>query len=138
MAAQDEATAKAVITAAEPQLFVSDIAASCDFFTGKLGFSVAFTYGEPPFYAQVSRGGARLNLRHVDRPVIDPLLRDREELLAASLIVASVEEIDALFSEFQGAGAGFFQTLKQQPWGARDFIVKDPDGNLLLFAGPAD
>jgi catechol 2,3-dioxygenase-like lactoylglutathione lyase family enzyme len=30
-------------------LFVSDIAASCDFFTQKLGFSVVFVYGEPPF-----------------------------------------------------------------------------------------
>ena len=58
--------------AAEPQLYVSDIAASCEFYSRMLGFSVAFTYGEPPFYAQVSRDGVRLNLRHVDRPVIDP------------------------------------------------------------------
>jgi hypothetical protein len=27
--------------------------------------------------------------------------------------------------------------MKQEPWGARTFIVRDPDGNLLLFAGPA-
>jgi catechol 2,3-dioxygenase-like lactoylglutathione lyase family enzyme len=138
MSGHTDAIAKAIITAAEPQLFVSDIAASCDFFAGKLGFTVAFTYGEPPFYAQVVRGGARLNLRHVDRPVIDTALRDREELLSASLTVAGVEEIKALFSEFQTAGVIFFQALKQQPWGARDFIVKDLDGNLLLFAGPAD
>ncbi|MBR1124008.1 VOC family protein [Bradyrhizobium lablabi] len=138
MAAQDDTIAKAVITAAEPQLFVSDIAASCDFFTSRLGFTVAFTYGDPPFYAQVKRDGARLNLRHVDRPVIDPALRDREELLAASLTVARAEEIAALFSEFQAAGVTFFQMLRQQPWGARDFIVRDPDGNLLLFAGPAE
>jgi hypothetical protein len=32
----------------------------------------------------------------------------------------------------------FFQTLKRQPWGARNFIVSDVDGNLLLFAGPAE
>ncbi len=130
-------SSKAIITAAEPQLFVSDMAASCDFFAGKLGFAVAFTYGEPPFYAQVMRGGARLNLRHVDRPVIDAALRDREELLSASLTVEGAEEIKALYAELQTAGVTFFQTLKQQPWGARDFIVKDPDGNLLLFAGPA-
>jgi len=130
-------SSKAIITAAEPQLFVSDMAASCDFFAGKLGFAVAFTCGEPPFYAQVMRGGARLNLRHVDRPVIDAALRDREELLSASLTVEGAEEIKALYAELQTAGVTFFQTLKQQPWGARDFIVKDPDGNLLLFAGPA-
>ena len=81
---------------------------------------------------------ARLNLKHVDRPVIDPDLRDREELLSAALTVATAEEIKQLFLEFQAAGVAFFQTLKQQPWGARNFIVKDPDGNLLLFAGPAE
>jgi hypothetical protein len=29
------------------------------------------------------------------------------------------------------------RTLKQKLRGARDLIVRDPDGNLLLFAGPA-
>ena len=48
------------------------------------------------------------------------------------------EEIKQLFLEFQAAGITFFQTLKKEPWGAETFIVKDPDGNLLLFAGPAD
>jgi len=28
--------------------------------------------------------------------------------------------------------------LRKERWGAETFIVKDPDGNLLLFAGPAD
>ena len=134
----DVISAKAVITAAEPQLFVADIKSSCDFFANRLGFAVAFTYGEPPFYAQVTRDGARLNLRCVAQPLIDAELRDREELLAASLTVATAEEIRQLFLEFQSAGVAFFQTLKRQPWGARDFIVRDPDGNLLLFGGPAE
>ena len=132
------ASTKAVIVAAEPELFVADIKSSCDFFTGKLGFAIAFTYGEPPFYAQVKRDGARLNLRCVDRPVIDPELRDREQLLSAALTVETAEEIKALFLEFEGAGVAFFQKLKREPWGARNFIIRDPDGNLLLFAGPAE
>jgi len=134
----DTTSAKAVIAGAEPQLFVADIKASCDFFTGKLGFIVAFSYGEPPFYAQVGRDGARLNLRCVERPVIDAGLRDHEQLLSASLNVATTEAINRLFLEFQTAGVTFFQTLKREPWGAKTFIVRDPDGNLLLFAGPAE
>jgi len=134
----DTTFAAAVITAAEPQLFVADIGASCDFFTDKLGFTVVFTYGEPPFYAQVARDAARINLRCVAKPPIDPELRDREELLAASLTVATAEEIKKLFLAYQSAGVAFFQTLRREPWGARNFIVKDPDGNLLLFAGPAE
>jgi catechol 2,3-dioxygenase-like lactoylglutathione lyase family enzyme len=135
---QADAPSRAFLTVAEPQLFVADIKASCDFFAGKLGFAVAFTYGEPPFYAQVGRDGARINLRCVAQPVIDQALRDREQLLSASLTVATAEEIEALFLEFQAAGVTYFQTLKREPWGARDFIIKDLDGNLLLFAGPAE
>ena len=134
----ERTTSKAVIVAAEPQLFVANIKASLDFFTLKLGFAIAFTYGEPPFYAQVKRDGAQLNLKCVDSPVIDPELRDREELLSAAMTVATAADIKQLFLEFQSANITFFQTLKTQPWGARNFIIKDPDGNLLLFAGPAD
>jgi catechol 2,3-dioxygenase-like lactoylglutathione lyase family enzyme len=134
----NDSVTKAVITSAEPELFVADIKTSCDFFTGKLGFTVAFTYGEPPFYAQVKRDGARLNLKCVDQPVIDPIVRDREQLLSAALIVETAEEIKALFLEFETAGVAFFQKLTREPWGARNFIIHDPDGNLLLFAGPAE
>lgn len=118
------------------QLFVTDIKASCDFFTQKLGFSIVFVYGEPPFYAQVKRGNGTLNLKCVDYPVIDPALRDRESLLSADMGVDTHDEIKRLFLEFKAAGVTFFQTLRKEPWGANTFIVKDPDGNLLLFSGP--
>lgn len=128
---------QAMILGAEPQLFVTDIPRSCEFFRVKLGFALVFSYGKPPYYAQVSRDAARLNLRCVERPIIESMLRDREELLSASMTVATADQIKLLFLEFQSAGVAFHQTLKKQPWGARNFIVKDPDGNLLLFAGPA-
>jgi len=128
---------KAKIVCAEPQLFVTDIKRSCEFFQQKLGFSLVFTYGEPPYYAQVARDAAHLNLRCVERPVIESAVRDREQLLSVSMTVATADEIKLLYLEFQSAGVAFTQTLKKQPWGAKNFIVNDPDGNLLLFAGPA-
>jgi catechol 2,3-dioxygenase-like lactoylglutathione lyase family enzyme len=132
------ARSKATIVGAEPQLFVTDIKRSCEFFREKLGFSLVFSYGKPPYYAQVGRDAARLNLRCVERAVIELAVRDREELLSASMTVATADEIKLLFLEFQSAGVAFHQTLKKQPWGARNLVVKDPDGNLLLFAGPAN
>jgi catechol 2,3-dioxygenase-like lactoylglutathione lyase family enzyme len=129
---------KPIITETAAQLFVADIKASCDFFVEMLGFSIVFVYGEPPFYAQVRRDSGFINLRHMDRPVIDPELRDRESLLSSDMGVGTAEEIKQLFLEFQAKGVTFAQTLRKEPWGARTFIVKDPDGNLLLFAGPAD
>ena len=134
----DHGRPKAVISATAAQLFVSDIKTSCDFFAQKLGFSIVFVYGEPPFYAQVKRDRGLLNLKCVDYSVVDPRLRDRERLLSADMGVDAHEEIEELFREFQAAGVTFFQTLRKEAWGAMTFIVKDPDGNLLLFAGPAD
>ena len=122
----------ATLAAAEPQLYVRDLVASTEFYSRMLGFSVAFAYGEPPFYGQVVRDGARLNLRQVDGPVIDPVRRDAEQLLAASI---TLEDAKPLFLEYQKAGVEFAQPLRTEPWGARTFIVRDPDGNLLLFAG---
>jgi catechol 2,3-dioxygenase-like lactoylglutathione lyase family enzyme len=133
-----QATTRPVITAVAAELFVSDIAKSCDFFTRKLGFTVVYTYGEPPFYGQVKRDAARLNLKHMDRPVIDPELREREQLLSADMGVDTADAIKQLYLEFQAAGVEFQQTLMRQPWGAKNFVVRDPDGNLLLFAGPAE
>ncbi|WP_395712897.1 VOC family protein [Reyranella sp.] len=126
-----------LLTEVEAELYVADIKASSDYFTTKLGFTVVFTYGEPPFYGQVRRDNARLNLRMICEPIFVGDIRDREQLLAASMTVDSAAEIRELFVQYQAAGVDFLQTLKQEPWGARTFIVRDPDGNLLLFAGPA-
>ncbi len=129
---QIEALSKPALLTAEPQIFVADIVAAVEFYTGKLGFAVSFTYGEPPFYGQVSRDGAKLNLRCLPTPVIDPQRRDREHLVSVSI---TLENAKPLFLEFQAAGVEFHQALKTEPWGARTFIVRDPDGNLILFAG---
>jgi catechol 2,3-dioxygenase-like lactoylglutathione lyase family enzyme len=127
-----------VLSSTEAQLYVSDIKASCDFYTDKLGFAVAFVYGDPPFYGQVTRDHARLNLRLVCEPVFRGDIREREHLLSATLTVESADEIKQLFLSYQAAGVRFSQTLKKEPWGAKTFTVLDPDGNLILFAGPAD
>jgi catechol 2,3-dioxygenase-like lactoylglutathione lyase family enzyme len=122
---------KTTLHAAQPQLFVADLAASFTFYTKKLGFSIAFSYGDPPFYGQVERDEAKLNMRVVHGPVLNPERRDRDEMLSASI---TLDDADALFLEFQAVGVEFAAPLKTEPWGARTFIVRDPDGNLILFA----
>jgi catechol 2,3-dioxygenase-like lactoylglutathione lyase family enzyme len=126
-----------VLSAVEAQLFVTDINASCAFFTEKLGFTIGFIYGEPAFYAQVRRDRAALNLRLVRESVFVGDIREREELLAASMTLDRAASLEQLFVRYREASVDFFRPLKQEPWGARTFIVRDPDGNLLLFAGPA-
>lgn len=123
----------ASIIAAEPQLFVLDMAAACTFYVEKLGFELAFSYGEPPFYAQLCRDGGRLNLRKVAGPVFDSGFRTRER--DALSCTFAVDDAKPLFLEFDKAGVAFHQPLRTEPWGARTFIVQDPDGNLICFSG---
>jgi catechol 2,3-dioxygenase-like lactoylglutathione lyase family enzyme len=121
------------ILAAEPQLFAQDLDVSREYYTTKLGFAVAFSYGEPAFYMHIARDGARLNFRHVDGLVFDAGFRDREpDGLSATLLV---DDAQALYVEFQRAGVHFHRPLTDEPRGARTFIVSDPDGNLICFAG---
>jgi uncharacterized glyoxalase superfamily protein PhnB len=70
-----------------------------------------------------------LNLRHLDETPFRSEFRG--DLLSATI---TLDEAQPLFLEFQSAGVPFAQTLKTEPWGARTFIVRDPDGNLILFA----
>ncbi len=132
-----QATLRAVLNSIEAQLYVASVQNSSDFFTNKLGFTASFAYGTPPFYSQVVRDSAKINLRLVCEPVFAGDIRKREGLLSASITVATTSELKQLFLDYQAAGVSFHQALKREPWGARTFVISDPDENLILFAGPA-
>lgn len=52
--------ARPVLWTVEPQVFVTDLPRALAFYTQKLGFTVGYVYGDPPFYAQVVRDGAMM------------------------------------------------------------------------------
>ena len=131
MTREPRSTGAPEILAAQPQVFVTDLARAVAFYRDALGFTVAYLYGEPPFYGLVTRDGAGLNLRHVDASPWDAALRAKEDLLSATFVVRNAKE---LFLEYKGREVSFHQPYREQPWGAHDFIVADPDGNLVHFA----
>ena len=120
------------LTRAVPVIFVADVKASAEFFNNTLGFATNFLHGEPPFYGSVSRDGATIHLKFVHEPVIAVGAHDRDGFINAFI---GVENVKALYDEYVNAGASFNQELKNQAWGGRDFIVRDPDGNGICFVG---
>lgn len=120
------------LTKAMPVLYVSDVQAAADFYRGKLGFAIDFLHGQPVFYASVSRDEACIHLRFVHQPMYLAGLREKEQAIAAFLSVANVK---GLFAEYQARQVPFVCRLKKEPWGQSSFIVSDPDGNALCFAG---
>jgi catechol 2,3-dioxygenase-like lactoylglutathione lyase family enzyme len=121
-----------VLKGARPVIFVSNVQASAAFFRDKLGFAIDFLHGHPPFYGSVSRGSACVHLRFVHAPVFAPGMREKEGLLSAFL---DVDNIKGLFAEYKTAGVTFVHPLRKEPWGGSAFIVLDPDGNSICFAG---
>jgi glyoxalase/bleomycin resistance protein/dioxygenase superfamily protein len=107
-------------------------AGKSDFYRDKLGFTIDFLHGQPAFYASVSRDEACIHLRFVHQPMYVAGLREKEQVIAAFLSVANVK---GLFAEYQTRKVPFVHRLEKEPWGQSSFIVSDPDGNALSFAG---
>jgi len=114
-----------------PILYVADVRRALAFYEGQLGFEVLQVSGEPPFYAELRRGGASLGLRLVHQPVIDPAARSGETMLWQAAV--RVGDIKALYLEFLAAGALIDTPLQRDAWGPQFFSVQDPDGNIVGF-----
>ena len=124
------------LIAAEPQLFVQDLHTACSFYVDCLGFTLMFMRGDPPFYAQVRRGGACLNLRHTDGQVFVDGFRDREaDALSATV---TVQGIEALARSFDAAGIEWHQRLKREAWGGADVHSSRPLRQFHRFRRVAD
>jgi catechol 2,3-dioxygenase-like lactoylglutathione lyase family enzyme len=46
------------------------------------------------------------------------------------------DDLDGAFEKVRGAGAEVVEEPTEQPWGARDFAVRDPSGNLVRIDQP--
>lgn len=114
-------------------VFVTNFERALAFYCDALGFEVVYTYGEPPFWGEVRRDEIACNLRHVDESPWLPGVRDREQLLSLYVTTTNAK---ALFVQYQAAGVDFQERLKEKPWKSIEFVVRDPDGNLILFASP--
>ena len=110
--------------AAAAVMVVTDLAASLAHYRDALGFDVSFEYGEPPFYAGLCRDDVIVHLMHASQTSRMP---------GQSAIYAFVDEVDALHAQMKANGANVTQEPQDYPYGMRDFMVRDPDGNQLAF-----
>jgi catechol 2,3-dioxygenase-like lactoylglutathione lyase family enzyme len=46
------------------------------------------------------------------------------------------DDLDATFEKLRASGAEIVQEPTDQPWGTRDFAVRDPSGNLVRIDQP--
>jgi catechol 2,3-dioxygenase-like lactoylglutathione lyase family enzyme len=114
-----------------PVLLVADLAATLRYYQETLGFQKDWDYGNPVFYASISRDQITFNLRHVDTP---PSLSPRSaDIIDFYITVASV---DLLYSELSGRGANVVYGPAKQDYGMKEFYIEDCNGYRLGFGQP--
>ena len=117
-----------MITSAIPVIAVSDSATAEDYYCRVLGFQKMFAYRpdttkRDPCYLGVARDGVWLHLQSFKR--------ERAGMTDAFLWVA---DVDLLHDEVSMRGAVVQLPPTNQTWGTRETGIRDPDGNVLIFA----
>jgi catechol 2,3-dioxygenase-like lactoylglutathione lyase family enzyme len=121
-----------------PELVCSDLQRSLEFYTGVLGFTIAFQREEESF-AYLEREGAELM----------PQAPTKRLFVAADLqppygrginLQIEASDVDQLHEAVMAAGAHIYLPMEEKWYrrdqtlmGNRQFIVQDPDGYLLHF-----
>jgi predicted enzyme related to lactoylglutathione lyase len=115
------------IKSMSPQLLVTDLERSLDFYIQKLGFEIDFRYED--FYAGINRDGYTIHLKS-GWPVFDERVNRLENEHLD--LVFSVTDLDNLFESMKSLSVTIVQQMKVMPYG-REFYIADPDGYVLAF-----
>jgi catechol 2,3-dioxygenase-like lactoylglutathione lyase family enzyme len=105
-------------------LEVKDIKASEAFYREKLGFRPGLFFGEPPTFCIMSRDGVSIFLDLARTPRAAPL----NQYWA---LYFYVDDVDSLAREISARGVAFEREPEDQPYGCRDFDIRDPDGHMI-------
>lgn len=102
-------------------LYVSDVLAAVDFYTNKLGFSLGFTWGDPPTMAGVNLDQVQVFLQQG---------APNPQGCAMHFVVGDADELH----EFHHAnGVEIVTPPEDRPYGLRDYTVRDLHGYILDF-----
>ena len=102
-------------------LSVNDVHAAVDFYTKKLGFILAFMEGDPPTFAGVNLGHVQIFLQ---KGIPAP------QGCSVYFVISDADELYAFHKE---NGVDIVELPKDQPYGLREFTVRDLDGYCLNF-----
>lgn len=106
---------------AVPKFPAANVQDAITFYVQKMGFTMIFDYGD---YAAVRRDAVEIHLWECQDRVIAENTACR----------VAVDDIETLYAEFQRAGVIHPNgPLETKPWGAKEFVALDLDGNGIFF-----
>jgi uncharacterized glyoxalase superfamily protein PhnB len=118
-----------------PSLTANDVERSLAFYRDVLGFVVKERWEQDGVLhgVELVAGGVTFWLAQDDWKKG----RDRVKGQGFRLYCETAQDLDALARRIEARGGTLAEPLKDQPWGGRDFAVRDPDGFTITFASEA-
>jgi catechol 2,3-dioxygenase-like lactoylglutathione lyase family enzyme len=122
-----------------PEIMVTDVTRSLQFWVGVLGFRVAYDRPEQQFfYLERPEGGQMMLYQRDGEWETGPLEAPFGRGVVLQVYVA---DVDAVASSVAAAGLPWFEPPREKwrDWGdrlggQREFLVQDPDGYLVMVA----
>ncbi len=122
----------------QPVLPVADVVRAARYFCSVLGFEMDFIAGEPPSYARVKMGVRPPGERGWGDPVYLRLwqvsVRDARPW-RGEIAIHVGHDLDGLHAAYVKRGVDIVEPPVSQPWGLREFAIREPDGHILRFGG---
>jgi uncharacterized glyoxalase superfamily protein PhnB len=109
---------------AAPVLSVDDAVETAEYYRDRLGFEIEFTWGNPPYYAIVKRGGVAIHFSERE---------DTSKKITPSMVYVFVEDVDEMYDELKQEGLEMFSPPENQDYGMREFELCDMNGHFLVF-----
>ena len=118
----------------------TDAEAALKFYRDDLGFEVRKDVGYQDMrWLTVGPPGQPGTSIVLHPPAVDPGITDDERRVIAEMIakgtyavlILATDDLDATFERLQANGADIIQEPIDQPYGVRDFALRDPAGNML-------
>ncbi len=149
-------TAKATITGIAPMFLVDDVARTAEWYRDVLGFEIGDYFREhhhphdeedehahdhqslgEPVFVILHRDGHRLMLgKTVERGHGVRSNYDFKQFSCDAYFWAT--NVEEIYQQAKSAGATFVEDLVTQPYGLKEFRIKDLDGRVLTFGGPIE
>jgi catechol 2,3-dioxygenase-like lactoylglutathione lyase family enzyme len=120
------------VSGAIAQLRTTDLTESIRFYTTKVGLALDFQYED--FYAGIRAGNQLFHLKLVDER--DPSIEfvDRGGHFHLYL---ETDDAEAAAEALRRNGVRLVKDVHDTPWGTRELVIRDDQGNILYFGSRA-
>ena len=116
-------------------LAVADLPRTIAFYTGKLGFAVTSTFGDPPVWCTLERDGQEIMF---NAPPREEVIRDvPRKSKDYQIFYLNTDDVAGLHASLRARGVAATD-LRVTVYGMKEFEVRDPDDYWLWFGQETD